>query len=141
MTKVLKVIKPFYVMEAGDTLQLSQDGSKYESVYEEHHDMSDDDNHNAYSHYESNFSISLEYAKILIESGYLSEVKESAKKNVDNTFVNIFDEIDNMLDTYNEDLDTIVEDMKDEPTIMALEKETVLRNMIKVLEHLKSLKK
>jgi hypothetical protein len=46
-----------------------------------------------------------------------------------------------MLEEYNEELGNIDDDMADEPACLKVEKETVLRNMIKVLEHLNSLKK
>ena len=56
-------------------------------------------------------------------------------------FVNIFDQIDALIDSYTYELNTIDESMKDSPACMKVEKETVLRNMIKLLDHLKSLKK
>ena len=49
--------------------------------------------------------------------------------------------LDEMIDTYNEDLKNIDKDTEDFPQCMKVEKETVLRNLIKVLSYLKTLKK
>ncbi len=135
MTKILKVIKPFYIMEAGDTFELSEDGSTYTSVYNEEHHESNDENSTITSSYSSTYKISTEYAKILVEKGYLEEVKE------EKPFVNIFTEIQELLNTYNEDLNNLLTSKDDTPACLKVEQETVLRNMIKLLEHLNSLKK
>lgn len=135
MTKILKVIKPFYVLEEGDTLELSKDGSTYTSVYNEEHHEDSDDNSTVTSSYSSVYSISTAYAKTLVENGYLEEVKEQKD------FVNIFDEIDRLLTKYYDDLNDLLYGKNDDPKCMQVEKETVLQNMIKLLEHLKNLKK
>lgn len=135
MTKILKVIKPFYVLEEGDTLELSKDGSTYSSVYNEEHHEDSDDNSTVTSSYSSVYSISTAYAKTLVENGYLEEVKEQKD------FVNIFDEIDRLLTKYYDDLNKLLYGKNDDPKCMQVEKETVLQNMIKLLEHLKNLKK
>lgn len=135
MTKILKVIKPFYVLEEGDTLELSKDGSTYTSVYNEEHHEDSDDNSTVTSSYSSVYSISTAYAKTLVENGYLEEVKEQKD------FVNIFDEIDRLLTKYYDDLNNLLYGKNDDPKCMQVEKETVLQNMIKLLEHLKNLKK
>lgn len=136
MTKILKVIKPFFVMENGDTFEYNADTDQYESVYNEEHNSSNEDNSTVVSSYNSVYRISKEYAKMLLDNGYVEEVDEK------NRFVNIFDEIDNKLSEYNNEL-YILKTKADEntPQCLLVEKETVLRNMIKLLEYLKGLKK
>lgn len=136
MTKILKVIKPFFVMENGDTFEYNADTNQYESVYNEEHNSSNEDNSTVVSSYNSVYRISKEYAKMLLDNGYVEEVDEKKR------FVNIFDEIDNKLSEYNEELYTLSNgDNDDTPQCLLVEKETVLRNMIKLLEYLKGLKK
>lgn len=136
MTKILKVIKPFFVMENGDTFEYNADTDQYESVYNEEHNSSNEDNSTVVSSYNSVYRISKEYAKMLLDNGYVEEVDEKKR------FVYIFDEIDNKLSEYNEELYTLSNgDNDDTPQCLLVEKETVLRNMIKLLEYLKGLKK
>lgn len=136
MTKILKVIKPFFVMENGDTFEYNADTDQYESVYNEEHNSSNEDNSTVVSSYNSVYRISKEYAKMLLDNGYVEEVDEKKR------FVNIFDEIDNKLSEYNEELYNLSNgDNDDTPKCLLVEKETVLRNMIKLLEYLKGLKK
>lgn len=136
MTKILKVIKPFFVMENGDTFEYNADTDQYESVYNEEHNSSNEDNSTVVSSYNSVYRISKEYAKMLLDNGYVEEVDEKKR------FVNIFDEIDNKLNEYNNELYTIKTKADDNtPQCLLVEKETVLRNMIKLLEYLKGLKK
>lgn len=136
MTRILKVIKPFFVMENGDTFEYNADTDQYESVYNEEHNSSNEDNSTVVSSYNSVYRISKEYAKMLLDNGYVEEVDEKKR------FVNIFDEIDNKLSEYNEELYTLSNgDNDDTPQCLLVEKETVLRNMIKLLEYLKGLKK
>lgn len=137
MTKILKVIKPFFVMEVGDTFEYDADSKQYKSVYNEEHNSSDDKNSAVVSSYNSVYTISDDYAKMLVDNGYLEEIKP----NADNKFVNIFDEIDHLLIQYNTDLNILLNSDDDIPQCLKVEKETVLRNMIKLLDHLKSLKK
>lgn len=135
MTKILKVIKPFFVMETGDTFEFDDTTKQYKSVYNEEHRESNDENSSVVSSYVSNYTISEDYAKMLIDNGYLMEVKDQ------NTFVNIFDEIHNLIEQYNNDLNSLKTTTDDIPQCLKVEKETVLRNMIKLLTHLASLKK
>lgn len=136
MTKVLKVIKPFFVMENGDTFEYNADTDQYESVYNEEHNSSNEDNSTVVSSYNSVYRISKEYAKMLLDNGYVEEVDEKKR------FVNIFDEIDNKLSEYNNELYTLkTKADENTPQCLLVEKETVLRNMIKLLEYLKGLKK
>ena len=136
MTKILKVIKPFFVMENGDTFEYNADTEQYESVYNEEHNSSNEDNSTVVSSYNSVYRISKEYAKMLLDNGYVEEVDEKKR------FVNIFDEIDNKLSEYNNELYTLkTKADENTPQCLLVEKETVLRNMIKLLEYLKGLKK
>ena len=132
MQKILKVIKPFHVMEVGDEFILSQNGKEYASNYTEEYNGNSEDNDIA-STYTSNFVISLEYAKSLINSGYLEEVK------LKETFINVFDEIDKMIKTYELDLKNIDEDCSTYPACLKLEKETVIKNLLQTLNYLKQL--
>lgn len=136
MTKILKVIKPFFVMENGDTFEYNADTDQYESVYNEEHNSSNEDNSTVVSSYNSVYRISKEYAKMLLDNGYVEEVDDKKR------FVNIFDEIDNKLSEYNNELYTLKSKADENtPQCLLVEKETVLRNMIKLLEYLKGLKK
>lgn len=136
MTKILKVIKPFFVMENGDTFEYNEETNQYESVYNEEHNSSNEDNSTVVSSYNSVYRISKEYAKMLLDNGYVEEVDEKKR------FVNIFDEIDNKLSEYNNELYTLKTNADENtPQCLLVEKETVLRNMIKLLEYLKGLKK
>lgn len=136
MTKILKVIKPFFVMENGDTFEYNADTDQYESVYNEERNSSNEDNSTVVSSYNSVYRISKEYAKMLLDNGYVEEVDEKKR------FVNIFDEIDNKLSEYNNELYTLkTKADENTPQCLLVEKETVLRNMIKLLEYLKGLKK
>ena len=136
MTKILKVIKPFFVMENGDTFEYNADTDQYESVYNEEHNSSNEDNSTVVSSYNSVYRISKEYAKMLLDNEYVEEVDDKKR------FVNIFDEINNKLSEYNNEL-CVLKSKADEntPQCLLVEKETVLRNMIKLLEYLKGLKK
>lgn len=137
MSKTLRVIDPFFEMEIGDTFTLTEDGKLYSSEHnEEFRKAGDNDEVNAI--YNSVFNISVEYAKELIKEGYLEEVIENKKQN---TFVNVFDEIDNLIKKYQLELDDIDTTMKDAPQCMKVEKTTVLTNILSVLNHLKTLRK
>lgn len=136
MTKILKVIKPFFVMENGDTFEYNADTDQYESVYNEEHNSSNEDNSTVVSSYNSVYRISKEYAKMLLDNGYVEEVDDKKR------FVNIFDEINNKLSEYNNQLYALKSKADENtPQCLLVEKETVLRNMIKLLEYLKGLKK
>lgn len=134
MTNTLKVIKPFFVMEEGDTFEKTENGS-YRSEYNSSYSVAGSDV-DADSVYNSSYEISESYAKALLNEGILEEVNPKR-----DSFVNVFDEIENLLKTYNADLCKLEEDMKDAPACLKVEKETVLRNMSKLLDHLYSLKK
>ena len=138
MTKTLIVVKPFYMLEIGDTLELSADGKTYESSYNEEMGNSIDDGNDVFGSYSSTFKISTAYAEELIQQGYLKNDDVESSKG---TFVNVFTEIDSLLDKYTDELKNIDEDYANMPQCMKVEKTTVLDNMITVLNHLKNLKK
>ena len=139
MTKILEVVKPFFVLEVGDTLELTVDGKQYSSMYREEFNKADEDDGDIQSTYTSEFKISLDYAKQLIKDGYLKEVnphKEETK------FKNIFDEIDTLIMMYELGLDKIENDPNYPATFAEKHEErTVVTNIVKVLTHLKSLQK
>lgn len=137
MTKTLIVTKPFSVMEPGDTLELNADGM-YESVYKEENHGTNDEEGSVYSTYSSSYAISPDYAISLIKKGYL---KDAEPKKNNTPFVNVFDEIDDMIEAYSEDLANLDADMASQPKALKVEKETVLTNMLEVLNHLKKLRK
>ena len=138
MAKTLRVIDPFFVMELGDTFEFSDETKMYISKHEEQfYKMDNEDINEIKSSYNSEFQISEEYAKSLIKEGYLEEVVENEKQ----TFVNIFDEINTLLDRYKNGLDTLEKDTAGLPACVKVERESVLTNLVTLLEHLKSLKK
>ena len=91
------------------------------------------------SSFNATFNISKEYAKELIDEGYLEEVVETTKKNTN--FVNVFDEIDSLIVRYSNDLKNIDLDLAGQPECLRVEKTTVLKNILSVLNHLKTLRK
>ena len=138
MSKILKVIEPFFMLDLNDTLELTEDGKFYVANRDEEFRSNNEDS-DVMSSYKSEFCISVKWAKQLIEDGFLEEVEpEKPKKQ---NFVNVFDEIDSMLNKYENELANINSDMKDDPECLRVEKTTVLKNIIKVLNHLKTLRK
>ena len=133
MTDKLKVIKPFFIMEKGDEFEKNAD-NMYVSTYSSEYSLN-----NAYDHadstYKSSFEISEDYAKSLIEDGYLQEVTPKEKHT------NVFDEISLLKNEYTKQYANLDEDYAELPACLKVEKETTLSNMIKLLSHLESLKK
>lgn len=140
MNKILRVITPFYLLKVGDTFELSEDGTEYTNVHNEQLDETNESGNDISARFTSKYSISTDYANMLIEEGYLAPLKPTVPEKTEG-FINVFDEINTMLETYHEELDSLDDDYAEEPACLKVEKETVLRNMIKVLEHLNSLKK
>lgn len=128
------VVKPFFVMEAGDTFEKTGDGS-YASVYSSEYSSSDAEGGDVQSAYTSRYEISESYAKSLIKDGFLKEVKDR------DSFVNVFDEIEKLKSIYDQELETLDEDFANAPSCLKVEKKTVLENMKKLLNHLSDLKK
>lgn len=139
MAKILRVIEPFFIMELGDTFEYSDNEKMYVSKHnEEFYKMESEKIDEIKSSYKSEFRISAEYAADLVKEGYLEEVNENENKT---SFVNVFDEIDTLLEKYKKGMENLEEDMIGLPACVKVEKETVLSNLITLLEHLKSLKK
>lgn len=130
------VKKPFGWMEPGDTFELSNDGMYECTRTETFSNISDSEDSTAKS--TSTLSASKNYISMLEKMGVVENADDVEERE---SFKNIFDEIDNMLETYNEDLSNIETDMANAPACMKIEKETVLRNLIKTLSYLKSLKR
>lgn len=137
MTKELKVIEPFFNLQIGDKLILSEDGKFY--VFTDG-DSSVDKTEAGDSKFSfsATFKIDSVYAQELVKNGYLEEV---TYKKSETPFKNVFDEIDIMLERYNKELDNLDRDFDDKPACLKVEKGTVLKNLIKALNHLKELKK
>lgn len=139
MAKVLRVIEPFFTAEFGDLFEYSDEHKAYvSSRTEEFYKVGETSVDEIRSKYNAEFQISIDYAKELIEEGYLEEATE---KETANKFVNIFDEIDRLKTQYEEGLKNIDQDMAELPACVKVERQTVLSNMITLLDHLKSLKK
>ena len=128
------VVKPFFVMEVGDTFEKTCDGS-YASVYSSEYSSSDAEGGDVQSAYTSRYEISESYAKNLIKDGFLKEVKDR------DNFVNVFDEIEKLKNLYSNELESLDEDYANAPSCLKIEKKTVLENLSKVLNHLSGLKK
>lgn len=139
MDKNLKVIKNFDQMEVGDTYNLSDDGKTF--ICEINNDNSYVDvrtgatmqSKNSYKH-----EISTGYAEKLVDLGYLAPV---TKKADDTEYKNVFEEMKRLQGNYMDDLKSLDDKYKDQPACVKVEAETVLMNMIKLIDHLLSLKK
>lgn len=139
MAKVLRVIEPFFMADKDDTFVLSEDGKFYVGEHNEEFRATNSDDVDEMSSFSSTFTISVNWAKQLIEEGYLEEVSPKTEKA--SSFVNVFDEIDNLLNKYENELKNIPTEMVDAPECVKVERTTVLTNIITVLKHLKSLRK
>lgn len=135
MNKILTVAKPYCWMEPGEKFELSSDGKMYTNVHTNEYTATYEDADMS-SKAEISYSISKDFANSLVENGFLKDGDD-----VKDSFKNVFDEIDTMIETYKADLRNLDEDMENEPACMKVEKETVLHNLIKTLSYLKSLKK
>ena len=139
MAKTLRVIEPFLIVDVGDTFEYDKESNMYISQRREEYYKNDASSlKDIKSIFSSDFQISVEYAKELIEDGVLEEATELEQNQ---PFVNIFDEIDSLLKEYTNNLNTLDNDFKDLPACVKVERQTVLQNMITLLKHLKSLKK
>ena len=133
MTKTLNVIKTFMHLVPGDTFELNEDGSYTAKQHDEF--TRTDDSGDFKSSLTSEFTVSADYMKEMAEEGIV-DMDEPKKP-----FVNVFDEIDKMLNTYTKDLKNIDSDMDNAPECLKVEKTTVLKNLIKTLNYLKNLRK
>lgn len=137
MAKVLRVIEPFFDVDVDDTFVLSDDAKFYVFEKNEEFHTNSSETEDLTSSLKSTFKISIKWAKQLVDDGYLEEVNEKANTK----FVNVFDEIEKLLNAYQEELKLIPETMKESPECLRVERTTVLMNMIKVLSYLKTLRK
>lgn len=137
MAKVLRVIEPFFDVDIDDTFVLSDDAKFYVFEKNEEFHTNSSETEDLTSSLKSTFKISIKWAKQLVDDGYLEEVNEKANAK----FVNVFDEIEKLLNAYQEELKLIPETMKESPECLKVERTTVLMNMIKVLSYLKTLRK
>ena len=141
MTKTLKVIDPFLRLDVGDMFERTESGD-YMSTVHENFTNNTDDGKEFTTRYSANFVISEDYAEQMVKDGYLEEVSEakSEENKEKQGFVNVFDEINNLLYKFNNELNEIKKSEGVHPAIVR-EGEVVYTNLITVLEHLKSLKK
>ena len=128
------VIKPFMHLVPGDTFEPNEDGT-YTVEQTSEINRTDDLFGDFKSTLNSKFTVSEDYIKELVREGVIKSNKPEKE------FVNVFNAIDNMLDTYKSDLKNIDTDMSDAPECLKVEKTTVLRNLIKTLDYLKNLRK
>lgn len=125
-------------MELGDIFEYDEETGMYVAKHkEEFYKVGNTEVDEVTSSYNAEFKISPDYAKSLLKEGFLEECE-----NVDkSSFVNIFDEINTLLNKYTNELKTLENDMAGLPACVKVERETVLTNLITLLNHLKSLKK
>lgn len=131
----LKLVKPLYYMEAGSIFEF-KDGEYVCEIKNNVNDVITNDGKNTVE-FSQRMSISEESAKNLIEKGFLKEVVSEDDSN----FINVFDQIDKMLTMYKTELNNLDNDYEGSPACMKVEKETVLKNLIKALTYLKNLKR
>ena len=131
----LKLVKPLYYMEAGSIFEF-KDG-KYVCEIKNVDDTITDDGTDTSVEFSQRMSISEESAKNLIKSGFLKELGPGE----DSDFMNVFEQIDKMLTMYETELNNLDDDYEGSPVCMKVEKETVLKNLVKALTYLKNLKR
>ena len=67
MAKILRVVEPFLVVNLGDVFEYSNEEKMYISKHNEEFYKADDTANDVKSSYTSEFKISVEYAKALVE--------------------------------------------------------------------------
>lgn len=137
MKNKLIVVEPFALLNIGDELIWNKEEQAYVAEYDER-ELSATDKKNFKSTYYSKYSISEDYAKMLIKEGFLKE--DTSAKN-DAQFKNVFDEIEKLRNQYTYELDALHKNPNLISRYEAIEKETVLSNLITVLDYLKTLRK
>lgn len=142
MTKRLKVIKPFSIagdpitLEIGDEFEFIEDTNEYRNKRVVRHDENNEE-FSLTQDFAYSYNISIGYANKLIAEGFLEKIDE--KKS--NDFVNIFEEMKNIKEEYINQLNNLNTEFAESPMCLKIEKETVLRNLITLLDYLISLKK
>ena len=138
MAKTLKVIDPFLRLDFGDMFEQNENGDYVSTVREDFTNNSDNGG-TFTTKYHADFTISKDYAEQMVKDGYLQEVTNKEKEQERN-FINIFDEIDNLINNYENERKAINEDDTVHPAVKR-ESNVVYTNLLTVLNHLKSLKK
>lgn len=131
MTNKIEVVKSFYPLNEGDILTLAEDKKSY--IYENTEEFHND-NLNSCVKTKHTIKVPVSCIDELAKEGVVREY-------VEKKYINVFDAIDNLLDIYTKELSEIESLVNTTPLAMVVEKQTVLMNLIKVLSHLKSLKK
>ena len=140
MTKTLRVKDPFLRLDFGDLFERNEAGD-YVSTVREDFTNNQDDGKVFTTKYHADFTISEDYAKQMIEDGYLEEVPEATQNTTnDKPFVNVFSEIDTLIQDFTTKLDDLKSNKNIHPAVLH-EGEVVYTNLLTVLEHLKSLRK
>lgn len=137
MAKKLIVLEPFALLNTGDELIWSKEEGMYVAEYDEKENTLSEDKKYLANYY-SKYSLSEDYAKVLIKEGFLKEDTPESKKT---EFVNVFDEINKLQNKYADDLMDLNRNRNKMNRYEAIEKETVLTNILTVLDHLKTLRK
>lgn len=140
MKKILKVKDPFLRLDFGDIFERTESGD-YVSTVREDFTNNTDDGSVFTTKYHADFTISEDYAKQMVKDGYLEEVDEKQEAaDTNKPFVNVFDEIDTMINDYSTKLENLKSSEDIHPAI-AREGEVVYTNLLTALNHLKSLRK
>ena len=135
MTNKLRVNNNFYGLVPGDILTLSDDGKAY--VLESHNSV--DSESGLSSTFDLLFCIGTQKAEELVKAKVLGEVEENKKK--ESQFVNVFDEIDKLLEEYKTEAEKLEHENDDRPHWFKVERSNVLESQVDLLMYLKSLKK
>lgn len=139
MNKTLRVIQPFFICEVGDIFEYNKDDNMYIHVREdEFYKVDDTSIDEIRSTFNSEFKISEDYANELVEEGILEILDEDPNKA---GFINVFDEINTLIEKYSKELKMIGSTDINVPACVRVERETVLTNLLTLLNHLKNLKK
>ena len=143
MIKTLKVVKPFYVdnnleIKVNEIFEWSEDDGLY--INENTSVYNPDDNNEDSDGFSSTTKtyLSIGYVARLLKYGFLKDTGGFENKE---GFVNIFNEIENLKKEYTEQLNGLDGEYKTSPACLKVEKQTVLTNLINLLNHLGSLKK
>lgn len=147
MTKLLKVTSPIWDLEIGDTFTFDENTKTYTAKDESSYAESGDCGSMTFTH-SAQCTISEDMAKSLIEDGFVAEfpgTKDNTKavsaNKDDKKFVNVFNVMDDLRSTYNNDLTHIDATCADCPECLKVERITVLKNLISLIDYLKTFKK
>lgn len=141
MGKILKVSKNGLLKSLSPDMEfvLSKDGKTYDYQKEVKNTADCPDGMEAWEVYSNKISLSKEFCEKLVKEGSLIEVKEE-NKSQECCSCKIYQEIDKLLKEYNKELKNVLDNKDEVPECLRVEKMTVLKNLIKVLNYLKDLK-